>query len=204
MTRLPFVRPLATAALLSSLAVPPAAVYAQEPAAPDYPRIVLTTHRSTILETPFDVTRVAVTNDAIANFTVVQLREILIDGKAPGTISLIVWGAAGQRQQYDVVVEQPVPTLEQQLKQLFPSEAIAVGVNADAIILSGRVSSTEVMLRAAEIAAKTSPKSNIVNMMQVPGAAESQQVMLQVRFAEVNRRAISELGSSLFTGATGF
>jgi pilus assembly protein CpaC len=173
------------------------------PAAESFTRVSLTTGRSTILEVPFDITRVAVTNPAIADAVVVQPREILIDGKAPGTISLIVWGGA-ERVQYDIVVEQPVSALEQQLRQLFPNETIQVAINADAIILSGRVSSTEVMLRAAEIASKTSPKANVVNMLQVPGAAESQQVMLQVRFAEVNRRAITELGSSFFTGVAGY
>ena len=115
------------------------------------PACPLTTGRSTVLTTDFDVTRIAVTNPAVADAVVVQPREILIDGKAPGTISLIVWGG-NQRMQYDLVVEQPTPALEQQLQQLFPAETIQVAVNADAIILSGRVSSTEVMLRAAEVA----------------------------------------------------
>ena len=79
-----------------------------------------------VLTPDFDVTRIAITNPAIADATVVQPREILIDGKAPGTISLIVWGGAGQRVQYDVVVEQPVAGLEQQLRQLFPGEEIQV------------------------------------------------------------------------------
>jgi pilus assembly protein CpaC len=60
------------------------------------------------------------------------------------------------------------------------------------------VSSTNVMLRAAEIARASSSKSQVINMLQVPGGNESQQVMLQVRFAEVNRRALAELGLSLF------
>src|SRR5262249_18125893 len=104
----------------------------------------------------------------------------------------------------DVVVEQPIPALEQQLHQLFPGENIQVAVNADALMLSGRVSSTSVMLRAAEVARAAAPKSNVINMLQVPGAAESQQVMLQVRFAEVNRRALTDLGASFFTGVTGY
>ena len=54
------------------------------------------------------------------------------------------------------------------------------------------------MLRAAEIATASTSKSKIINMLQVPGGSESQQVMLQVRFAEVNRRALTELGVSLF------
>jgi pilus assembly protein CpaC len=183
-----------------------ASVVAQVPAQgeSEFPRVSLTTGRSTVMTTDFDITRIAITNPVVADANVVQPREILIDGKAPGTISLIVWGANGRREQYDVVVEQPIPALEQQLHQLFPGEAIQIAVNADAIVLSGRVSSTEVMLRAAEVAQAAAPKANIINMMQVPGAAESQQVMLQVRFAEVNRRAITELGSSFFTGATGY
>ena len=106
--------------------------------------------------------------------------------------------------QYDVVVEQPISALEQQLHQLFPGQDIQVAVTPDSIVLSGHVVNTEVMLRAAEVATAAAPKANVINMIQVMGASDSQQVMLQVRFAEVNRRALSELGSSFFTGATGY
>ena len=190
----------ALAATSLSLGTLPA--LAQAPASTN-PRVGLITGRSTVLTTDFDVTRIAVTNPAIADAVVVQPREILIDGKAPGTISLIIWGG-NQRLQYDLVVEQPTPALEQQLKQLFPAETIQVALNADAVILSGRVSSTEVMLRAAEVAKASAPKANIINMLTVPGMAGSQQVMLQVRFAEVNRRALTEVGASFFTGIGGF
>ena len=196
---------LAFAGALLIAGVSPASLAAQaaQPAPADFPRVHVTAGRSTIVETPFDITRIAVTNPAIADAVVVQPREVLVDGKAPGTISLIVWGTES-RIQYDIVVEQPIPALEQQLHQLFPDEPIQVAVNADAIVLSGRVSNTDTMLRAAEVARAAAPKSNIINLMQVPGGAESQQVMLQVRFAEVNRRAIEELGSSFFTGIDGY
>jgi pilus assembly protein CpaC len=194
--------------LATAWAVFNAPIAAQAPAAPQqpetFPRLHLTTGRSMVLTPEFDVMRIAITNPAIADATVVQPREILIDGKAPGTISLIIWGGAGQRVQYDVVVEQPVAGLEQQLRQLFPGEEIQVVLNADALVLSGRVSSTQVMLRAAEIARAAAPKGNVINMLQVPGAIDAQQVMLQVRFAEINRRALSELGVSVFTGGQGY
>src|SRR6187200_2670592 len=135
-------------AILAAGQAPQAALGA---AATQTTSVPLTTGRSTIVETPFDVTRIAVTNPTIADAVVVRPREILIDGKNPGTISLIVWGA-DSRMQYDIVVEQPITALEQQLHQLFPGENIQVAVNADAIILSGNVSSTEIMLRAAEVA----------------------------------------------------
>jgi pilus assembly protein CpaC len=183
--------------------VQPPAPPAPVPAPASFSKLQLTTGRSMVLLTEFDITRIAITNPAIADATVVQPREVLLDGKAPGTISLILWGA-DQRLQYDVVVEQPVNPLEQQLHQLFPGEDISVVTNADGLVLSGRVSSTQAMLRIAEVARATATKANIINMLQVPGATDSRQVMLQVRFAEVNRRALQELGASIFTGADGF
>ncbi len=190
----------AAAAILVILGSVQSGLSAQQPLAER--SVALTTGRSTILTTDFDVTRIAVTNPAIADATVVRPREILIDGKAPGTISLIIWGG-DQRSQYDVIVEQPISALEQQIHQLFPGEDVAVTANADAMVLSGRASSTEVMLRVAEVAQAAAPKANIINMLQVPGASGVKQVMLQVRIAEVNRRALTELGTSIFTGPTG-
>ena len=165
-------------------------------AATEYPKIKITAGRSTVQATDFDVTRIAITDPKIADAVVVQPREILIDGKTPGTVSLIIWGA-GQRKQYDIVVDAGVLVLEQQLKSLFPGEDIRVNVNDEALILNGAVSSNQIMLRAAEIAAASSGKLKVINMLQLPGGNESQQVMLQVRFAEVNRSALQELGLNL-------
>ena len=166
-------------------------------------RVALTAGRSTVLATDFDIVRVAITNPAVADATVVQPREILIDGKAPGTISMIVWGA-GRRVQYDLVVEPTITTLQQNLRTLFPGEDINVNMNDEAIILSGHASSTAVMLRSGEIAQASSSKSKVINLLQLPGGPGSQQVMLQVRFAEVNRRALTELGINFFTGPGGY
>jgi len=165
-------------------------------AATEYPKIKITAGRSTVQATDFDVTRIAITDPKIADAVVVQPREILIDGKAPGTVSLIIWGG-GQRRQYDIVVDAGVLVLEQQLKSLFPGEDIRVSLNDEALILNGAVSSNQIMLRAAEIASASSGKLKVINMLQLPGGNESQQVMLQVRFAEVNRSALQELGLNL-------
>jgi pilus assembly protein CpaC len=163
----------------------------------NYPRIALTAGRSTVLTTEFDITRVAITNPAVADAVVVQPREVLVDGKNAGTVSLIVWGA-DRRVQYDIVVDPGVTTLQQTMQQIFPGEDIRVSVNDDAVILTGMASNNAVMLRAGEIASGAYTKSQVINLLQIPGGTESQQVMLQVRFAEVNRRAITELGASFF------
>jgi pilus assembly protein CpaC len=185
---------------------PPRALPAQPPPAATTAateRVTLTAGRSTVLSTEYNITRIAVTNPNVADATVVEPREVLIDGKAPGTISLIVWGDT-QRTQYDIVVDAGVTNLQQQFLQLFPGEDIRVSANEEAIILSGNVSSNQIMLRAEEIAEATSAKSKVINLMQLPGGQESQQVMLQVRFAEVNSRILRELGVSLFTSGSGF
>jgi pilus assembly protein CpaC len=182
-------------------APPPAAAPVEKPA--DGGRVALTAGRSTVVGTDFDIVRVAITNPTVADATVVAPREILIDGKAAGTISMIVWGG-GRRLQYDLVVEPTITTLQQNLRTLFPGEDINVNVNDEAIILSGHASSTAVMLKAGEIAQASSSKAKVINLLQLPGGAGSQQVMLQVRVAEVNYRALTELGLNYFTGADGY
>jgi len=207
----PVVRALTAGAFAAAFAFAGVASHAQVPAAPapqpgaapavaatgEYPKVSLTAGRSTVLATDFNISRVAITNPAIADATVVAPREILIDGKAAGTISLIVWGP-DNRSQYDLIVEQPVTALQQNLQTLFPGEDIQVSTSEDSTILSGQVSSTNIMLRAGEIAAASASKRSVINLLQVPGGTESQQVLLQVRFAEVNRRVLQELGVSFF------
>ena len=187
---------IALVGLLSASASPGASASGQATTSASVKQVALTAGRSTVVSTDFDVSRIAVTNPAIADAVVVQPREILIDGKAAGTVSLIVWGPT-QREQYDVVVEQGVTGLQQQLHALFPGEDIHVSASDEAIILSGQVSSNRVVLRAGEIAQASASKAKVINLLQLPGANESQQVILQVRFAEVNRRALTELGVTL-------
>lgn len=167
-------------------------------------RLTLTAGRSRVLNTDFDITRISITNPAIANAVVVQPRAILLDGRTPGTISLFVWGTRDETRSYEVSVEQGVTPLQLQIQALFPGETISVNSSDEAIVLSGQVTSNVVSLRVAELAAAMAPKSKVINLLQLPGGSDSQQVLLQVRFAEVSRRAVTELGASFFTGAGGY
>jgi pilus assembly protein CpaC len=180
---------------------------AQAPAAAgqdDMPRVTLTVGRSTVMTMEFDITRVSITNPAVADVTVVDTRELLIDGKGAGTVSLIIWGPPPTRVQYDVVVDPGVSPLQRQIQTLFPGEDITANETPEAVILTGHASTNVVMLRAGEIAAAIMPKAKVINMLQLPGGNGSQQVMLQVRVAEVNRTALNQLGATLFTGGTGY
>src|SRR5678816_4376782 len=157
------VRSVALAVLILFVSVGSLGVAAQQQG--DVRRVSLTAGRSTVLMTDYDITRIAITDPAIADAVVVQAREVLIDGKAAGTVSLIIWGT-NERRQYDVVVDPGVSTLEQRLQALFPGEDIRVNTNGDAVILSGKVSSNQIALRAAEIATASAQKLKVVNLLQ--------------------------------------
>lgn len=197
------VRMLCVLCVIAAAALMPAGMAAQAPVATGQTtdaaeRVLLTAGRSTVVITEFDITRIAVTNPAVADAVVVRPREILVDGKGAGTVSLIVWGAS-ERKHFDVVVDPGVTTLQQNFQQLFPGESISVAVTDEAVILSGPVSSNDVMLRAGELAKAAMPKLSVINMLELPSGSPSKQVMLQVRFAEVNRNALQQSGLTLFS-----
>jgi pilus assembly protein CpaC len=175
--------------------------HAPAPASSGLATLLVVAGGSTVVRTDLPITRIAVTNPDIANATVVDRKEVLVDGKAAGSVSLIVW--AGEKMlQYAVVVYPPTPSLQRQLGLLFPGDDIHVNVADEAIVLSGRVKTSDIALRAVEIAEKSSSKSKVINLLQVPGET-GQQVMLQVRVAEVSQRALLEIGSSFFTSPSG-
>jgi pilus assembly protein CpaC len=183
----------------------PAETAAAAPAAAStaFPTLLVVAGGSTVVQTDFPVTRIAVTNPEIADATVVEPRQVLVDGKTSGTVSLIVWGG-NEMLQYAVNVFPATPTLQRQFQLLFPGEDLHVNVADEALVLSGSVTSRDVATRAIDIATKSSAKLKVVNMLQVPGETQGSQVMLQVRVAEVSQKALQELGSTFFTGPNGY
>ena len=200
---------LASTPLAAQLPSPPAHASASEAAAAivapsaAFPTLLVVAGGSTVVQTGFPVTRIAVTNPEIADATVIDPQQVLVDGKTSGTVSLIVWGNHDMLQ-YAVNVFPATPTLQRQFHLLFPGEDIHVSVADEAIVLSGKVTTRDIATHALDIAAKSSAKSKVVNLLQIPGENLGQQVMLQVRVAEVSQRALTELGSTFFTGPSGY
>jgi pilus assembly protein CpaC len=125
--------------------------------------------------------------------------QLLIHGKQPGTISLFVWDRAGAIRTFEVKVRRDLTPLIAHLKQLFPNETISVMGSGKDVVVSGTVTSKYVMEKAAEVAGGyVDKKENVVNLLQQQEGIASNQVMLRVRFAEVSRSALQELGASFF------
>ena len=159
--------------------------------------------RSAIVDTGSPIARISLTSAEIADAMVTQPNQLLIQGKLPGTITMFVWNRAGAMSRYDVVVERDLSTLAQHMRELFPGENIAVASNGKSVVISGKISSKHLSDKAAEVAAgHVDKKEDVVNMLQV-NAVATPQVLLRVRFAEVNRSAMTELGASVFTSPLG-
>ena len=161
--------------------------------------------RSAVLNVKGPISRISLTVPDIADALVTAPQEILIHGKTPGTISLFVWEKTGGISTYEVTVRRDLGVFTNQLAQLFPGEQIQVTGSGKDVVLSGRVSSQYVVEKAADVAvAYAEKKENVVNLLKLQEGVASNQVLLRVRFAEVSRNAVQELGASLFTGAGGF
>ena len=167
-------------------------------------QIHLLVGRSAVIHTDRPIMRVSLSTPEIADAMVTTPRELIVHGKAPGAISLLVWSDNGKITNYEVVVRRDLSALEGQIRTTFPSEAIGVAVNGKDVVLSGVVSAKYVIDRAKALAAGYVEKpENIVNLMRQQESTATTQVMLKVRFAEVNRSAMQELGVNIFGGPSG-
>jgi pilus assembly protein CpaC len=162
--------------------------------------IQLLVGRSTILDIGATIARVSLTVPDVADAMVTAPTQLLIHGKQPGTISMFVWDRMGAIKTYEVVVRRDLSSLVEQVKNLFPGEPISVAGSGKDVVISGTVSSKYVIDKAADIAAGyVEKKENVVNLLKQAEGVASNQVMLKVRFAEVSRNALQEVGASLFS-----
>jgi pilus assembly protein CpaC len=162
---------------------------------PGLVRLEVTIGKSQVLELKEPFSRVSVTNPAVADVFVITPSQILINGKAVGTTSLVVFYPR-QTLFFDLVVQTDVGLLRERIKQLAPREEIDVYTAQDAVVLSGRVSSEAVVGGITEMAALFAPKGKVVNLLSLSDP-KPQQVMLQVHVAEVARIALKELGFNI-------
>jgi pilus assembly protein CpaC len=183
----------------------PAAAAAPAPGAPleATNSVEVMVGQSTVLDVGVPITRISLTSADVADALVTSSKQLLINGKTPGAISMYVWDREGMLRRYDVVVQRDISRLSEQLQQLFPGEAIAAHSSGKNVVISGNVTSKETADRILNVAAGfTDKKEEVVSLLQV-AAPPSDQVLLHVRFAEVSRSALTEVGASLFTSATG-
>ena len=151
-------------------------------------------NRAVVVESEVPFADLSIANPGIADITSLSDRSIYVLGKIPGRTTLTILGAdGGLIANVDVHVTPDIAEFKERLQQILPGETIEVRTANDGIVLSGTVSSTAKLDRALDLANRYAP-DRVSNLMTVGG---TQQVMLKVRFAEMQRSVSKSLDASL-------
>ena len=196
---------------------PPAAQTPQEPISPATPQTSLPPQsaqpqgvaplrvmvgKSLLINTQEPIKRISVTDPAVAYATPITPTQILVHGRSSGEVSLLIWDELERSRSFDLRVDVDVSAAAEEEHRIFPEEQISVTPSRAAIVLSGHVTTEDVAKRAGELASAYS--KNVINVLTF-GPVGAQEVLLEVKFAEVDRTALLQLGSNFFsTGAGNF
>lgn len=206
-----FDRFLQAALLGLSLAATPVALSLSTPVAADTLRVVnkgasrrlaIPMNRAVVVESDVPFAELSIANPGIADISSLSDRTIYVLGKSPGRTTLTLLDSSGRLiNNVEVQVSADIAEFKERLRQILPGERIEVRTANDGIVLSGIVSSTLKLQRALDLAERYAPE-RVSNLMSVGGI---QQVMLKVRFAEMQRSVSKSLSASLsikggFTG----
>jgi pilus assembly protein CpaC len=156
--------------------------------------------KSLLINTTERLKRVSVTDPNVADAIVVTPTQILVHGRSAGEVSLLIWDELERSRSFDLRVDVDVSATAEEEKRVFPDEQITVTPSRSAIVLSGHVTTEDIAKRAEMIAAAYS--KNVVNVLTF-GPVGAQEVLLEVKFAEVDRSAALQLGVNYFTPGTG-
>jgi pilus assembly protein CpaC len=189
--------PASQPAAVAAAAQESAAAQAQESSEPQ--ALHLLVGRSLVITSPSRIKRISLADPDIAEALVVSPTQVLVNGKKPGGVSLLVWDETDQSQAFEVSVDIDVLSLSQKIHEVFPAENVHIDTSKDTVILTGKISSSAVADKILEVVKGAAPK--VTSMMEVPPSPTGE-ILLQVRFAEVDRSVITELGINfLSTGA---
>lgn len=184
------------AACLSVIAT--GALWAQAPTGNEIPLVV---GKSIVLDIPDEIQRVSITDDAIADVVAISTREILINAKSEGITTLVLWSRAGDRNFFTINVGSNLQQVQDLLRAAFPGEQVRLVSSQGLMTLNGSVSGPEVEERILATLAGLGAKS-VVSNLELPIPAADRQIVLRVRFVEVQRNALSQFGANLLsTGA---
>jgi pilus assembly protein CpaC len=157
-------------------------------------------NRAVVVESDVPFAELSIANPGIADISTLSDKSIYVLGKAPGRTTLTLLGPDGRLiSNVEVHVTPDIAEFKERLQQILPGETIEVRTANDGIVMSGTVSSTAKLDRALDLAERYAPE-RVSNLMSVGG---TQQVMLKVRFAEMQRSVSKSLSASLALNGAG-
>ncbi len=166
-------------------------------------KLTVTVGKSLIIDSPLNIQRVSVANGELVEAVAVNPKEVLLNGKGAGETSLIVWQQNGNRLVYDLTVRMSPLKLEavrEQIAREYPDCDIDVTFDNDTAFLRGAVKD---VITAERVAAMVGTLGKTVNLLRVEVPPVETQILLKVRFANVDRGASTDLGINIASTALG-
>ncbi|MGA7562017.1 MAG: type II and III secretion system protein family protein [Desulfobaccales bacterium] len=148
--------------------------------------------QSKVLRTAYPITRISVADPEIADIILISEKELYVNGLHSGVTNLSIWGK-GRFTSATVTVEADLTLLKEKLHQILPGQKIAVQAAGDTVVLSGEVTGPVAQETALSLASSFGggKKEKVVNLLHIGGV---QQVMVEVRLAEIDRTVIDQMG----------
>jgi pilus assembly protein CpaC len=164
-------------------------------------KLTVTVGKSLIIDSPLNIQRVSVANGDLVEAVAVNPKEVLLNGKGPGETTLIVWQQNGNRLLYDLTVRMSPLKLEavrQQIAREYPDSDINVTFDNDTAFVRGAVKD---VITAERVVAMVATLGKTVNLLRVEVPPAETQILLKVRFLNVDRNMSSDLGVDLASTA---
>ena len=170
-----------------------------EPAAPELRTLKLITGQGELLQFPDDVKQVAAAEPKIADVVVISPREVMVNAKEPGKTTVVIWeDGVALRYNVDVTADTTeFDNFRQSVNDQLPGSKIEITGKGDTIVLTGTATNAAQIKRAAALA-QTRAKT-VVNMLTAPPEPDPRQIVLQVKFASIDRTALTQIGFNLFS-----
>jgi pilus assembly protein CpaC len=175
---------------------------AQQPAAaaPETQTLHVLVGKSVLINLEARVKRVMVSNPSVIDATVTSPTQVVVTAKGAGTSSLILWDQADRSRMLDVLVDVDVSSLRDAIQQAYPTEPIQVQAEEGRVIISGTVSDSRVADDVVKMAGSFA--QTVINSTTLAPPRHEKQILLEVKFAEVDRVKLEQLGWNIFsTGA---
>jgi pilus assembly protein CpaC len=188
----------ALALALSSLAAAPLAAQSMVTSADARTGAVLQVpiNKSQTLRVGQSFAKAVIGNQEIADVLPLSMSSVYVLGRALGSTNLSLYDKAGRLiAVVDIVVGPDAQGLKSTINQLLPTEAVGISVSNGSLVISGTVSSAAAAEKLITIAETFAPQ-RVVNMLGVGGV---QQVLLEVKFSEMSRATVKQLGINQFT-----
>jgi pilus assembly protein CpaC len=153
---------------------------------------------SVVIRTDVRLRRVLVGNPTVVTTATTAANELVVTAIASGSSSVVLWQEDNKSRILEVFGDLDVTLLREAVARGFPDQQIQVESEENRIILTGTATAVPVADQIVKMAAPFSKE--VVNSIRIALPGRQKQILLKVRFAQVDRSKVTAFGVNLFSG----